>query len=203
MRPYFLACPAFVLLVAACSSGAAQSPDTTLSPQGRVRLVSLGPTDWVVPDDGNWTTPVCGNGCKGQCVDDGRYQAENGVVYDTAHDAFWERDAGPQLLSADAARYCASLSLGGAEGGWRLPTYDELSIILYKAGGLQAGQDPYCAPAIDQAAFVATPNDYSWTADDGDPRPRAINFFDGRDHRLFSDTPATVRCIHDPATTIK
>jgi hypothetical protein len=132
-------------------------------------------------------------------VDDSRYQVGDGVVYDRARDVFWEREAGPEVLIADALSYCANLSVGGADSGWRIPTYEELSTILYKAGGLHAGQAPYCTPAIDQAAFPSTSIDYYWTADVGNPRPKAIYFLDGRDHRLFSDIPATVRCVHDPA----
>jgi hypothetical protein len=143
--------------------------------------------------------PSCGNGCDAKCTDDGRYERANGVVYDQTRDIFWQEQTGPHVVFADAVSYCANLSLGGADRGWRLPSYEELANLLYKAGGLHAGSPGSCTPAIDQAAFPTTAIDYHWMVDGNTgPRPQAISFFDGREHTLFADTPAIVRCIHDP-----
>jgi hypothetical protein len=155
----------------------------------------------VTPDSGQWLTPVCGDGCDANCVEDGRFQVADGVVYDIQQDLFWEREPGPQLIFSDALDHCAGLSLGGADNAWRLPTGEELSRLLYKAGGLKGGFPGYCAPAIDQAAYPCTYVDYYWTAADGKAHPTAINFFDGRRHELYPDTSAAVRCVHDPVQT--
>ncbi len=198
MRSHWYACSTLALLLAGCSSGASlAAPGPTAEPPGGARVANVGPSDWVTPDHGQWATPSCGDGCDANCVEAGRFQVADGVVYDIQRDLFWERDPGPQLIFSEALEYCAGLSLGGADSAWRLPTSDELSSLVYKAGGLKAGLPGYCAPAIDQAAYPSTSQDYYWTAADGSARPTAINFFDGRRHALYADTGATVRCVHD------
>jgi hypothetical protein len=189
-----LAGPVVAFMVAGCSAEVSPSPTNTPHPNVRV---AVAPTGWV-SSNADWTMPSCAAGCDPNCVDDGRYQVSSGVVYDRAQDVFWEQDAGPQLVFADAADYCANLSLGGVRSGWRLPSYEELASVLYKPGGLRAGSAGSCIPAIDQAAFPPTATDYYWMNGDASPRTPAINFFDGRQERLFSDTPAMVRCVHDP-----
>jgi hypothetical protein len=199
MHSRYFACSTLALLLAACSSGASLAlPDPTGERLSGAHVPDVGPSDWVTPDHGQWTTPFCGDGCDANCVEESRFQVADGVVYNIPQDLFWERDPGPQLIFFDALDYCADLSLGGAVNAWRLPTSAELSSLLYKAGGLKAGFSGYCAPAIDQAAFPSTSLDYYWTAADGNARPTAINFFDGRGHALYSDTSATARCVHDP-----
>jgi len=196
MHPYQLAGPVLTFLAAGCSTNVSPSPTATMDPNATI-LIASAPPGWVSLG-ADWTTPSCGDGCDPTCVEDGRYQVSSGVVYDQTQGLFWERDAGPQLVFADAGDYCANLSLGGVGSDWRLPRYEELASILYKAGGLRAGSAGSCIPAIDQSAFPATLIDYSWINGDGNARTPAINFFDGREQKLFSDTPATVRCVHDP-----
>jgi hypothetical protein len=106
--------------------------------QAAVRLAEADVSDYLALDHSQSTNPVCGDGCDPNCVDVGRYRVADGVVYDSAANLFWERDSGPQRVFSDALAYCAGLSLGGADSGWRLPTDAELRNILFKPGGLKA-----------------------------------------------------------------
>ena len=196
MRPYRLVRPVLTFLATGCSANVAPSPTATMHPNANMRIGDA-PAGWMALD-ADWTTPSCGDGCDPNCVEDGRYQVSKGVVHDQTQGLFWERNRGPQLVLGDAVDYCASLSLDGVGSDWRLPSYEELAGILYKAGGLRAGSAGSCIPAIDQAAFPASLIDYFWMNAEGSVRTPAIDFFDGREQRLFSDTPATFRCVHDP-----
>jgi len=196
MRPYRLVRPVLTFLAVGCSANVSPSPTATMHPNANSRIADA-PAGWMSLD-ADWTTPSCGDGCDPNCVEHGRYQESKGVVYDQTQGLFWERDGAPQLVVGDAVAYCANLSLGGIGTDWKIPSYEELAGILYKAGGLRAGSAGSCIPAIDQAAFPASLIDYFWMNAEGSARTPAIDFFDGRVQRLFSDTHATVRCVHDP-----
>lgn len=139
--------------------------------------------------------PVCGPSCDARCVSPFTpYLVTEGYVVDTsARGRLWQRrPSAAKMTLAQAATYCAKLYLGRVFD-WRLPTVEELSSILYKAGGLHAGSAEACSPAIDQAAFPDTPAEFFWTSEQA-----YVNFFDGRSHRVPIDETMYVRCVHDP-----
>lgn len=78
-----------------------------------------------------------------------------GIVRDQVTGLEWQRDIHPDSYTwADAQAHCASLQLGGARP-WRLPSRIELvSIIDFSSSN----------PAIDAAAFPATPASYFWAS---------------------------------------
>ncbi|HEY4117619.1 MAG TPA: DUF1566 domain-containing protein [Byssovorax sp.] len=161
---------------------------------------SLGVTDSATEDLSGGafqrTTPVCGKGCKPMCVEPGRYLANDDVVWDAETHVVWQRNVPPRVDHARAANVCRELVLGG-RADWRLPTLAELESIVLDAGGLEAGRPQYCDPAIDQAAFPLTPDDFFWTSSVDREAGVAdyVSFFDGRTHNDLLSAPLRVRCV--------
>jgi hypothetical protein len=136
------------------------------------------------------------------CVESGRWGVADGVAVDLQNGRrLWARDFKASLAFTDATKYCANLILGGV-AGWRVPTGGELGSILYRAGGLNGCPTPqYCAPALDQAAFPATPADEFWTVDLYQAGIHyCTSFCDGRKTPYKEDDASLhyVRCVHDP-----
>jgi hypothetical protein len=137
------------------------------------------------------------------CVEPGRYIVEDGVVVDQQNAGRrWQRAADGELRTQpDALAYCEALALGG-QGGWRLPTVQELGTLKLRPSGLSGGPQ-YCYPSIDHQAFPGTPSAEFWTST---TRPAAgdgleTGFDDGRTHPATLDTPFNVRCVHDGGPT--
>jgi hypothetical protein len=84
----------------------------------------------------------------------GRYETKNGTVYDKSTKLTWQLDVSATPLGWAAARdYCHELDL--ADGGWRLPSVNELQTLIDESSN---------DPAIDLTAFPGTPSDYFWTS---------------------------------------
>jgi len=88
---------------------------------------------------------------------------EDGTVTDGTTGLTWKRCSEGQswdgtTCTGDAARYdwreAMALDPQSGEGGWRLPTLDELASITDKA----------CSPAVDPGAFRATPVGIFWSS---------------------------------------
>ncbi len=140
---------------------------------------------WPMPDP---TTSDAGNSTS--------YDTSSGdVVLDKVTHLMWQRNVDPTSRSWDDAQtYCACLTLGGYHD-WRLATRIELvSIVDFTKSD----------PAIDVAAFPATPGDYFWTSS-----PLAgsastawyVYFFDGNTHSGGTDSAYRVRCVRSTETT--
>jgi hypothetical protein len=88
----------------------------------------------------------------------------------------------------EAKDFCDCSTLGGFDD-WRLPTRIELvSIVDFTRA----------TPAIDGAAFPATPSDYFWSASPVAGAASAawyVYFLDGNTHSAGLDTPHRVRCM--------
>lgn len=144
--------------------------------------------------------PVCRarTGCDPECVEPGRYLATRDLVLDEDHGGrTWQRSVRDRGRTwSEAASYCAGLRIEG-EGGFRLPKLRELESLVLDAGGLEAGHPGYCAPAIDQAAFPRTPEEFFWTSEADPKRGVAtyVNFFDGRTADDVVDAEHLVRCV--------
>jgi hypothetical protein len=124
--------------------------------------------------------------------------ASNSQTYDTsspdvAIDAvthlMWQRIVDPAARTWDEAKVeCACLALGGYHD-WRLPTRIELvSIVDFTRAD----------PAIDAAAFPATPADYFWTSStlSGEMSTAWYVFFlDGNTHSGDEQSTYRVRCV--------
>jgi hypothetical protein len=137
------------------------------------------------------------------CVEPGRYIVEDGVIADQQNGGRrWQRATDGELRTQpEALAYCEALALGG-QGGWRLPTVQELGTLKLRPSGLSGGPQ-YCYPSIDHEAFPGTPGAEFWTST---TRPAAgdaleTGFDDGRTHPATLETPFNVRCVHDGGPT--
>ncbi len=130
--------------------------------------------------------------CEPQCVEPGRYNIDEGrnlVIDLLASRRLWQRSLSPSIDIASAQAYCTALNQNGITG-WRIPTKDELTSILYKPTGADK-----CTPSNDQAAFQGIAEGF-WYANTPDDTG-IVSFADG----TVSTTPTTtqrVRCVHDP-----
>jgi hypothetical protein len=83
-----------------------------------------------------------------------RYTVANGTVRDLMTKLVWQQAAAPGSYTwAEAATYCASLTVEGT-GGWRLPTIKELLTIV---------DDSKSNPAVDTTYFPGTSGDF-WSS---------------------------------------
>jgi hypothetical protein len=149
---------------------------------------------------GGAVVPCAAVGSDPLCVEPGRYRATEETVVDLrAGGRVWQRHATERLPHPEARRYCAGLTLQG-QGGFRLPSPEELSSLRYKPGGLFGGGSSrhYCIPSIDQVAFPETPAAEFWTARVmADGTAWYVGFDDGRSHRDVQSDPLWVRCVRD------
>jgi hypothetical protein len=85
----------------------------------------------------------------------GRYTTTSDTVLDTRTDLVWQRAVDATTRSqADAATYCADLTLDG-DSDFRLPTRAELLSIVDRSR---------YNPSIDTAAFPDTPAEIFWSS---------------------------------------
>jgi hypothetical protein len=121
----------------------------------------------------------------------GRYRVANGTVYDTKTRLTWQQTASSSTyVQADAASYCATLSLSGAS--WRLPTGKELITLVDVSVA-------YPEPTIDSTAFPGTPADYFWsmTPFEGTPgNAWAVSFNYGGPDGYYVSALHYARCVH-------
>jgi hypothetical protein len=127
----------------------------------------------VVAASGTALDAQCGSGtaaCRagggacvsGQCQ---RYLLTNDTAADFASHLVWQRTLPSQYAEAgaswaEAKTYCAGLSLGGFQSGWRLPTFTELMGIV------DASRHN---PSIDPEVFPNTPSVAFWTSELTEP----------------------------------
>jgi hypothetical protein len=102
-----------------------------------------------IPDTGDPSEPVCH---PRSFIDLG-----NGMITDTVTGLMWQKDSAPETYTwRDARQYVESLTLGGYDD-WRLPTVQELSMLVDPAV-----KNP--SPAIDTTYFADTRSDFYWTS---------------------------------------
>lgn len=127
----------------------------------------------------------------------------DGVVFDHMTRLMWQRGVPAGAYSWDnAKKYCDSLNgsdvssiacnsdkVPGYSSGWRLPTRIELaSIVDYGSSN----------PAIDAAAFPATPGAGFWSSSsDANVQGYAwyVSFYDGSAYGVAVDNAYRVRCV--------
>ena len=116
-----------------------------------------------------------------------RYTVANGTVKDTQTKLTWEQAVSPASYTwADAATYCAGLSLDGA--GWRVPAIGELQTIV----------DESTNPAADATAFPMTPSEYFWSSSavvDDPSRAWDTFFANGSTYSFAMTMSKSVRCV--------
>jgi hypothetical protein len=153
----------------------------------------------------------CVNGACTSCTTSGRFVLTEGVAKDTANgNQLWQRGYGGPMTWADAATYCANLTLDGLTG-WTVPMHDQLQTIVLNGSGLQSCGPKYpnlCCPSDDHAAFPADPGqpglDGFWCADPiGTGCVGCVDVIGFAYGRTFvaDPTDATdtyVRCTHAP-----
>ncbi|MEI7423602.1 MAG: DUF1566 domain-containing protein [Prolixibacteraceae bacterium] len=79
----------------------------------------------------------------------------DGTVLDNVTGLMWQKGDGGEMIYANAATYCKSLTLGGFSD-WRLPTSHELF-------GLNSYDN--VNPALNTSIFTKTTAEYWWTSD--------------------------------------
>ncbi|HEY6460607.1 MAG TPA: DUF1566 domain-containing protein [Polyangiaceae bacterium] len=96
----------------------------------------------------------------------GYFDSAAQVIQDEFTGLLWERYPPPGTVTLDAAvARCASLSIGGVSGTWRLPTYKELLTLVDEAPHTEYENGGLVSKAIDPNAFPGTLVDaYWWTS---------------------------------------
>ena len=116
-----------------------------------------------------------------------RYTITSGTVYDTQTKLTWQQVLGTTSYSwADAATYCAGLSLEGP--GWRVPSIGELQTIVDEATN----------PAVDASTFPMTPSEYFWSSSalvDDASRAWDTFFANGSTYSFALTMSKSVRCV--------
>ncbi len=117
----------------------------------------------------------------------GRYMITDGTVLDTQTKLTWQQVLGvDQVTWADAATYCAALSLAGT--GWRVPSISELQTIVNETTN----------PAVAASAFPMTPSEYFWSSSAvSDDATRAWDTFfaNGSTYSFAVTMQKSVRCV--------
>jgi hypothetical protein len=110
------------------------------------------------------------------------------TVFDTRTQLTWQRETDAVTYSWEAAAVaCAGLDLAG--GGWRVPTMKELQTLL------DLGVE---MPALDRAAFPATPNDSYWTSSvlaGSSTEAWYVSFWIGLANTIDRNNLSWVRCV--------
>jgi hypothetical protein len=110
------------------------------------------------------------------------------TVTDPATGLTWQRAINPAARTWDAASaYCAGLSVAG--GGWRLPGMAELQTLV---------DETVAGPAIDGAAFPATPGEGFWAGTPLAATPGSywfVSFDRGIAYNAVASHEYNVRCV--------
>jgi hypothetical protein len=132
----------------------------------------------------------------------GYFNSSAQVIQDNFTKLLWERypPAGTVTFD-DALARCATLSIGGVGGTWRLPTYKELLTIVDEAPHTEYDDGALVSKAIDPNAFPGTqvtPADW-WTsspaAGAAGASVYAINFSTGLAFEYDVTTLGYARCV--------
>ena len=109
-----------------------------------------------IPDTGDPSEPVCN---PRSFTDLG-----NGIITDNVTGLMWQKDTAPGTYNnwRQARDYCSNLSLGGYSD-WRLPTIEELSLLVDSS-------IPSPGPVINTAYFPDTVASFYWSS-----TPRAFS----------------------------
>jgi len=114
----------------------------------------------------------------------------DGTVTDDVTGLMWQRVVSPEQRPwADAAVYCAGVTLGG-HSDWRVPT--EIELISLIDGSVPIG------PVIDAVAFAGTPAGYYWSSlpmADLSGNAWLVDFNSGSAYDAAIDGPEYVRCV--------
>ena len=110
---------------------------------------------------------------------------EDGTVTDTNNNLTWSATLGEDLTFAEAESKVAELG-----NGWRLPTVDELQLIVDRTK---------CRPAANTEIFPDTKNDWYWTSSkcawDEAAARWGVHFYYGDVHDSHMDGGACVRAV--------
>ncbi len=111
-----------------------------------------------------------------------------GTVKDASTGLTWQRDTSVERLTwSDAKLACDALGLAG--GGWRLPSMSELQSLI---------DETQADPAIDAAAFPATPSEGFWAATPLAGTTTAawfVSFLEGIAYNALLERPYRFRCV--------
>ena len=119
----------------------------------------------------------------------GRYTVSADTVVDTKTTLTWQRNMTATTYNwANAATYCAGLSLAGMTG-WRLPSVKELQSLV-DIGAYN--------PAIDVVAFPNLPTLWWWSSSRNPTATTsafAVNFTNGSTKTYLASVSYPVRCV--------
>ena len=111
-----------------------------------------------------------------------------GTVTDVSTGLTWQREISAERVTWAAAQQgCATLGLAG--GGWRLPGMSELQSLI---------DESHTDPAIDAAAFPATPSEGFWAATPLAGSATAawfVSFSEGIAYNAVLASTERVRCV--------
>lgn len=120
----------------------------------------------------------------------GRFTVATDTVKDNVTGLVWQRAVPAASYNwTNAKTYCQGLSLGGFTSGWRLPAVKELSSIVDRRAS---------NPAIDPAAFPATPASGFWTSSAYVATTSGawvVRFYDGNAGAYGFTYTSRVRCV--------
>ena len=112
----------------------------------------------------------------------------DGTVRDASTGLIWQREASAEPMTwNDAKLACDALALGS--GSWRLPSMSELQSLI---------DESKSDPAIDAAAFPATPSEGFWAATPLAGSTTAawfVGFLDGIAYNALLEHPYRARCV--------
>lgn len=118
-------------------------------------------------------------------------QNDKNIVIDFVNNLTWQDnlDVKNQRKNFhEAKQYCASLSLGGYENGWRLPTLDELKSIVINVGNDEERKT--------NEIFQNEAKGFVWSGDEAqNNRIKIINFDDGTQTLRHINEKAKIRCV--------
>jgi hypothetical protein len=136
----------------------------------------------------------------------GLFDSSAQTIQDARTGLIWQRNAPTQALGFyDAATYCAALSLstpsGGAQSGWRVPSYKELLTLVDETPHTEYVDYGLIEVWIDANAFpeTAVTLEY-WTSSmylGNSLYAYTVDFGDGYGDRQYTVATLYVRCVHD------
>jgi hypothetical protein len=112
----------------------------------------------------------------------------NGTVKDNKTGLVWQQHAEFGYTFSEAGPHCASLVLGGASSGWRVPTKLELESLVDVDIATPG-------PTVDSTAFPATDAGQYWTSRPSGYGGVAVQFVNGTSGSIDPTDRQWVRCV--------
>lgn len=117
------------------------------------------------------------------------FLADGGCVQDRVTGLTWSGEVLAAATWASAGATAASYSRCGIASGWRLPTRRELLTLVHHGAS---------HPAIDTAAFPATPSAPHWSSDAQGSQAWAVQFADGNTQKIAQADIHAARLVAQP-----